>query len=96
MEYLVLAAMLVTLAVVVEMRFRVAAIIREVRSEARTTHGHLTESIQRLDMLETALVTSLKESLEGHPVQARAPLQVSAASSRRTRLIAVTRARSPC
>ena len=78
MEYIALVAMLVTLGVVIEMRFRVAGIVREIRSEARTTHEHLGTSLQRIDMLETATVQALKESMEGHPRAARETLTVAA------------------
>jgi hypothetical protein len=72
---LVLVAVIVTLGVLVESRFRLAAIVREIRAEGRESRASLTTSVERVDMMEQALLQALRESLQGREAAAVQTIQ---------------------
>lgn len=70
-EIIACAILLVTLAVAAETRFRLAAILREVRSEGREAQA----SISTITELERAQVQAEREMAQGRPQVAVATLQ---------------------
>lgn len=73
----VLLLALVTLGVVIETRFRVAAIIREIREEARLQGERVTGTLQRIDAVDDAMIRGLREIAEGNVAQAKKTLKAA-------------------
>lgn len=78
MEYLILALLVMLLAACVEQRFRVAGITREIRSEARAAREQQEATLQRITMMDTAVVQGLEDFVNGRLAEAKETLRVAA------------------